>query len=295
MMMELNKLYGDLSLQFTEEGFNKADDKSKTIYKQQAKHRDELLDVIARILLTYTILDNVLSLSTTEKNVLKKDLSNVISNISANEFKQEKEIINKILEGSVIDKYYSDAYALSIGIDFKLQKLTDEQIKKIVNQELKNELWSNRLWKNKKELENTLKQEIERFLTGKTNVNKIKKVVTDRFNQSAYNTRRLVQTEVARCQNSVNDVFAEEHGVEEQMFTATLDNRTSDFCREHDGKVYKIDDPNKPYLPHHPFERSCYINVPFKGYKPKVRKDNITKELIPYITYEEWKQTKGIE
>lgn len=293
--MKLNKLYEELSLQFTEDGFNKADEKSKKLYRHQAKDRDELLDKIAKVLLTYTILDNVLSLSTRERNVLRKDFNKIIFDISNNQFEHEKDVINKILEDSTKDKYYTSAYTLNLGIDFKLQKLTEEQIKKIVNEKIKGKLWSDRLWKNKKELENTLKQEIERFLTGKTNVNKIKKVVKDRFNQGAYNTRRLVQTEVARCQNSANEVFAEEHDVDEQMFTATLDNKTSDFCREYDGKVYKIDDPDKPYLPHHPFERSCYINIPFKGYKPKVRKDNETKEMIPYVTYEEWLKSKGIE
>jgi SPP1 gp7 family putative phage head morphogenesis protein len=294
MAMQINPFYEDLTLKFTEDLYNQADEKSKTMYKQQVKDRDRLLDKIARILLTYTILDSVLNLSTMERNALRKDVNSIISDLSINQFTNEKKVINKILENTIKDKYYSDAYLFDIGLNFNLQKLTDEQIKKIVNEDLKGEIWSDRLWKNKKELENTLKQEIERFLTGKTNVNMIQKLIKDRFNQGAYNTRRLVQTEVARCQNSTNDIFAEEHGVEEQMFTATLDNRTSVFCRGHDGKIYKLDDNDKPYLPAHPFCRSCYINIPFKGYKPKVRKDNETKQIIPYVTYEEWEKNKAI-
>lgn len=291
----MDKLYKQLNLSFTEEGLNKADESTKEAYKIQVKHRDELLFKIGQVLLLYTIIDSNLFLADTEKIKLRNNFSKLISNIAVEEFKEEKSIINNILEEATKDRYYSSAYTLNLGIDFKLQKLTDKQIKDIVNTAIDNQLWSDRLWTNKKDLEKNLKLEIERFLQGKTNVNKINKVIKDRFNQNAFNTKRLVQTEVARCQNASNDLFAEEHGIKQQMFTVTLDNKTSKFCREHDGKVYDIDDHNKPYLPHHPFERSCYINIPFEGYKPKFRKDNVTKENIPYVTYEEWKQSKGIE
>ncbi|MBU5485969.1 minor capsid protein [Clostridium sp. MSJ-11] len=291
----MDKLYEQLNLQFTEEGFNKADEKSKEAYKIQVKHREELLSKIGQVLLVYTILDSKLFLKGAEKLKLRSDFSKLISNIAIDEFKKEKTIINNILEEATEDKYYSSTYILNIGLDFKLQKITDKQIKSIVDTAIDGELWSDRLWTNKKDLEKTLNLEIERFLQGKTNVNKINNVIKDRFNQNAFNTRRLVQTETARCQNQVNDVFAEDHSIEEQMYTSTLDNATSKFCREHDGKRYKINDPNKPSLPAHPFCRSCYINIPFKGWKPKVRKDNITKEYIPYINYKEWLEQQDIK
>lgn len=291
----MNKFYEQLNLQFTEDGFNKADESTKEAYKIQVKNREELLSKISNVILVYIILDSNLSLNNTEKVKLRVDFGKLISDIASEEFKQEKSIINNILEEATKGKYYSSAYTLNLGIDFKLQKLTDKQINDIVDTAIDGELWSDRLWTNKKDLEKTLKLEIERFLQGKTNVNQINKVINDRFSQNAFNTRRLVQTEVARCQNASNDLFAEEHGIKKQMFTATLDNKTSKFCRKNDGKVYDIDDPNKPYLPHHPFERSCYINIPFEGWNPRKRKDNESKEIIDYKDYQQWLKNKGIE
>jgi SPP1 gp7 family putative phage head morphogenesis protein len=286
--------YEDLILYFAEEIYNNADEQSKEMYKQQKKDMESLLDYIAKVLLGYTILDTILSLNSTEKIKLRKEFNTIINDISSGQFKQEKSIMQNIFELSVKDKYYSDAYVMDLGVNFKLKKLTDKQIKEVVDNTIKGELWSSRLWSNKKELEGVLKVEVERFLQGNTNANKIQKVVQDKFNQNAFNTRRLVQTEVARCQNQANDVFAKEHGIEKQMFTATLDGKTSDFCRSHDGKIYKIDDPDKVFLPHHPFERSCYINVPTNGWKPSSRKDNITKENISYKTYEKWLEEQDI-
>lgn len=294
LVMIMNKVYEDLILKFTEEIFKRADKACNSIYKMQAKDLDDILNKIANVLLKYTISDSNLDLSDREKAKLRKEFNSVISNISDSQFKNEKGLMENILETSAKDKYYTNTYVMEIGISFKLQRVTDKQIKEIVDKAIKGELWSDRLWDNKKELEKNLNIEIERFLTGKTNVNKIKKVVKDRFNQNAYNTRRLVQTEVAKCQNEANNVFAQEHGVSEQMFTATLDNRTSNFCRKHDGEIYKIDDVNKPFIPVHPFCRSCYINIPYVNWQPKSRKDNITKENIDYKTYNEWLKQKNI-
>ncbi|ERI90986.1 putative phage protein F-like protein [Clostridiales bacterium oral taxon 876 str. F0540] len=291
----MDKQYEEMNLQFTEKGLNKADESTKEAYKFQVKHRDELLFKIANVLLIYTILDSSLSLSNTEKLKLRADFATIISNIAVDEYNQEKSIISDILEEVTNDKYYSDAYTLSIGMDFSLKKLTDKQIKDIVDTSIDGELWSDRLWNNKKELESTLKLEVEKFLQGKTNVNQINKVIKDRFSQNAYNTRRLVQTEAARCQNSSNELFAEEHGIEKQMFCATLDNKTSEICRGYDGQVFDINDNNKPVPPLHPFCRSCLINVPFKEWQPIKRKDNSTKEIINYKDYNQWKQDKGIE
>ena len=53
-----------------------------------------------------------------------------------------------------------------------------------------------------------IKKEMKDFLQGNTNVNDIYKVVKDRFNQSAYITRRLVQNEVGRVQNEANELWA---------------------------------------------------------------------------------------
>lgn len=290
----MDKLYEVMNLQFTDDELNRADESVKDAYKIQVKHRDELLTKIANVLLIYTILDSNLSLSDSEKVKLRADFRTTISSMAADEYKQEKIIVNNILEEVAADKYYSSAYTLNLGINFNLKKLTDEQIKDIVNNTINSELWSDRLWVNKKELEKTLKLEVEKFLQGKTNVNKINKVIKDRFNQNAYNTRRLVQTETARCQSASNDFFAQEHGIEKQMFCATLDNKTSEKCRGYDGEIFEIDDNNKPIPPLHPFCRSCLINVPYKEWKPKKRKDNITKGIIDYKNYSDWLRDKGI-
>lgn len=290
----MNKLYKDLYLQFEAEGYDLANKKSKDIYKQQKKNREELLDKIARVILTYTIIEEVLSIGDKDKKTLTKEFNSIISGICTGEYKTEKTITKDILSAVAKDKYYKDAYTLNIGINFNLKKLTDEQIEKIVNEKIDGEVWSNRLWKNKKQLEKQLKKEINNLMNGKTTINKIEKNIKTKFNQNAYNTKRLIETEVTRVQSTVNDVFAEEHGIEKQMYCATLDNKTCSKCAEDDGKIFDVNSPDKPNLPRHPLDRCCYVNVPSNKWKPKLRKDNITKEYVPFQTYDEWAKQQDI-
>src|SRR5699024_12238097 len=115
-------------------------------------------------------------------------------------------------------------------------------------------------------------------------------------NSKSYQSQRLNRTESSRIINKAQEQFYKEIGVKEVIYTATLDNRTSDICRGLDGKRFKLDDPNKPKIPEntHPNCRSCYLGVPFDDYELSKRKDNISKINIKYKTYEEWAKVKGV-
>ena len=78
---------------------------------------------------------------------------------------------------------------------------------------------------------------------------------------------------------------------------ATLDQKTSDICRDLDGNVYDINDSNKPIPPEktHVGCRSCLVSIPSKEWRPKKRMDNETKEHITYANYKEWKKENNIQ
>ncbi|MHC1683428.1 MAG: minor capsid protein [Clostridiaceae bacterium] len=290
--------YRELQEKFSQYIFDSTDNQEADVYKLQKNNQDEILNFIAKILLIYTIKDTSLSLGDRDKQALKDKLNLLISTFAKKEFNSEKELIKNMLLQATEDKYYSNAFLFEIDYNFKLQKLSNEQIEKVVNKSVEGKIWSDRLWDNKKVLETNLKTEIERFLQGKTNVNEIEKAVKNKFNQNAFNSHRLVQTEVAKCQSVSNDVFAENHGIEWQLYSATLDLKTSGLCRGLDGKKYRVDDLNKriPGVNTHPFCRSCLINIPSIDWTPTIRKDNLTKENIDYHSYEEWydKNVKGV-
>jgi SPP1 gp7 family putative phage head morphogenesis protein len=286
--------YREFQEKFSKLIFDNATKAEQKAYILQKQDREEVLNFIAKILLEYTIVDNVLNISSKDQKVIISDFNNIIVKIAKNEYKNENAILDDILTTVTKDKYYTNGYITDVGYSFNLQKITDEEIKKIVNEAVDGKNWSDRLWSNKKELEANLRVEVKKFLKGKTDVNKIGQVIKDRFGQNAFNTKRLTQSEVARCQLEANELFAQNEGVEYMMFTATLDSKTSDFCREHDGNRYGINDPDRPELPAHPFERSLYVNIPSPDWKPKKRRDQQNNEIIDYTTYKDWLDSQDI-
>lgn len=298
-MMKLSKdqqFYVDLTEEFNQELYNLSDNEINKILNQQKKDRDTLLNEIGKIILTYTIADNILDLSSTEKIKLSKKLNNVISDIFKAQIKDEIYKANDILTTIGLDKYYSNSYTLNLGLDFKLKKVTDKTLNRIIKKTIKGKNYSDRIWDNKNKVAKTLRVEIKKFLNGEINLNEIEKVVKTRFNSNAFNTKRLVQNETSRVMNQVNEAFQEDHNIEYVIWSATLDDKTEDYDASLDGKVFRVDDDSRP-IPiddTHIGCRCCYISLPNENYRPSKRLDNKTKEKISYKTYKEWKEEQDL-
>jgi len=288
------QFFNDKTLELTKEIYNTCEEQINLLYNLQKKNRDDLLTEIAKILLSYNIVDNILSLSTTEKKKLYLDIGNSINKKIKTELKTETNSTKGMLLDAAELKYSTNNYIYSLGIDYKLTQAPEEVLNKIVDEKIDGEIWSDRLWSNKNELAKDLKVQVKKFLKGEINVNDIEKVIKTKYNSNASNTSRLVKTEITRVQSGANDYWAKEHNIEQQLFMATLDNRTSEICRSHDGQVFDIDDTNKPIPPLHPYCRSCLVNLPSKEWNPKMRLDNETKQNINWQSYEEWNKNKNL-
>ena len=188
----------------------------------------------------------------------------------------------------------NSSYLLSLGIDFALKKIESKDLERIINKTIKGKNYSDRIKGNKEKIAKILRKDIKDFLEGKISVNDIRKKIKDLYNNNAKATKILVRNEIGRVQAGVNELWAEEHNIEWQLFDATLDSKTTEICQRYDGQVFRKDDANKP-IPNvntHICCRSCLIALPSKDYRPKTKMDNETKEHIPYTTYKEWKANK---
>lgn len=283
------RLAKEITEKLNEELYNLSDAGINKILKLHKYNRDKILNEVGNIVLSYNVKDDTLNLTTTEKIKLNKKLQDKINNIFKDEIKEEVKNVTEILKKITLDKYYSNSYVVSLGLDFTLKKVSDEQLDRIIKNTIEGEIFSDRIWDNKNKVAKTLKLEVKKFLNGETNLNNIEKIIKDKYNSNAFNTKRLVRTETSRVMEQANEVFAEENNIEYQLFSATLDDRTSKVCSGLDGKVFKYNDLNKPKLPLHPNCRSTLIGLPSKDYRPKTRLNNITKERINYKTYQDWK------
>ncbi|MDC4240056.1 minor capsid protein [Clostridium tertium] len=288
------EFYINLTEEFNKELYNLSDKEINKILKTHKIDRDTFLNEIGRIVLTYNVKEDSLSLKSNEKIVINNSMDKIINDIFKTQTQQELSKVKDVLTNMALDKYYSNAYILSLGLDFKLKKVSEKQLKNIIDKTIEGKLYSDRIWNNKNNVAKALKLEIRKFINGEINLNEIEKTVKTKFSINANNTKRLVRTETARVMEQANEVFADEHNIEYQLFSATLDNLTSEICSNLDGKVFKYDDPDKPICPVHPNCRSTLISLPSKEYRPKTRLNNITKERVDYKTYQEWKDKQDL-
>lgn len=231
---------------FIESLYKLAEKQLKIIYRHKRLNRDVLLQEVANILLTYTIANDVMVMerATIEKEY--KKMYKLIIDISKGEAASQEKIIEELL--STVVKETFSFYSYNKGL---------KDVKKIIESNFKGKHFSKRVWSNEKEVANHLHKKVQDFLKGKINVNQIRKDIEKTFNTSAYNSKRLVTTEVSRCQNEAFRKLCEETNVKKVKRNAILDSRTCDDCYPLNGKVYELKD--MPQIPH-PMCR-CFYEV----------------------------------
>lgn len=286
--------YRELLDSLIEELYKQGDKEILHFYELQKQNRDELLNKIANVMLNYNISNDVLALTPGEIKKQYTQMGNLIKEGISNEVKQEQNSINQLLLNVAKDRYYISSFAISLGLDFKLKKVNSKVLEDIINKKIDGLLYSDRIWNNKNEISKLLRKDIKDFLEGKISVNEISKIIKQRFNSNAYNTKRLVVNEVARVQEATNTYWMNENenDIEWVLRSETLDMKTCKHCADEDGKIYPLKD--RPYEKGHVMCRGTWIAIPNKDWRPKKRMNNITKERVPYESYNEWKNKNDL-
>lgn len=232
---------------FMENLYDEGENSLNDTYRQKKQSRDELLKTIAIIMLTYNIVDGVMSLSDKdffkESNNIKKLIKSLIVADIAQIQGNTSGILKNTVEG--IFDFYSYNYNL-------------KDVEKIIKDSFKDKHFSDRIWDNEQAVANRLNKQCQDFLQGKINVNQIKNDIEKTYNTSAYNAKRLVETEVSRCSNQSFIRFCNETGVEKVRYNSVLDGNTCNDCSQYNGRIYDLD--KAPELPRHPLCR-CYYEI----------------------------------
>lgn len=210
--------------------YDEANEQLKEVYKEQKENRDELLKEIALIMLTYTVLDGLMSIKRGDKRKEYKRLSKLITSTTQSQKGTQTRVINNILNNTVENTFNFYSYNASL-----------KDVKKIIENNFKGKHFSKRVWDNEKKVAEHLHKQVKNFLDGKVNVNQIKKDIEKTFNSNAYEVKRLTETEVNRCEDEAFRKFCKEVGVKKVRRNEILDYRTCSTCAELHGKVYDVD------------------------------------------------------
>ncbi|MCR6516316.1 minor capsid protein [Clostridium sp. LY3-2] len=288
---ENQKFYVKNFIKLVSELHKKGDSIISELDNFQGQNEDELLKHIATIMLKFNIKEESIELTNAQQKEIKKYLFKVIDDAFIDEYNKEKANVSKQLKENIIDQYNINNFLLSFGLDFNLKKISDFDLDRILNEKIKGENYSDRIWNNKNEVAQKVKVIIKKFLNGEISCNKIEKEIRERYKVNKSISSRLIRNEITRVQTESNEQFFKDNDGEYLLYSATLDLHTCDKCKSYDGKVYRVDE-ERPQLPLHVNDRCMYILLPNKDFRPSNRLDNITKKNVSYKDYIQWYEEK---
>lgn len=223
--------------------------------------------------------------------------------------------MDKFLPSAYKDFYYRNLFEIgrTRGLDTTPVKVDSKEIERVLRTPWSGKNYSERIWGNQERLGNVICNEITSAMHRGSSVEKISQIVTQKINVGISDARRLVRTELNYVQNKAALDSIAESGMKYYRFIATLDKRTSTVCREHDGRIYPVEDgsPGTNMPPLHPHCRSTIAGSLKKDSTPKgqrvARKDDGRTYRVPAeltysdwqsiyidkrVTYDQWKQAK---
>ena len=168
--------------------------------------------------------------------------------------------------GDIIQSaYMQTVFDVTKGADYRaaFDLIPESRVKAILSTNWSGQMFSQRVWDNTNALADGLKHDmLVGIMAGKSEQHMADDIM-NRCGVGAFEARRLVRTETTCVANMAELYGYKVLDIDEYEFSACLDSRTSDLCRELDGKVFKRNSAqagvNLP--PMHPFCRSTTLPV----------------------------------
>lgn len=225
-----------------------------------------------------------------------------IDRMMADVYQQEKKISTNHYVNQYTESYYREIYDLKkrTGLDFSFSYVNDKELNRILRTNWSGANYSKRIWGNTRGLAKELKTQMTlAYLTGK-NESEIAGELANKYATGAAYARRLVRTESAYVSGQAQAAADQEAGIESYKIIATLDLRTSNICREMDGKefAYKDMEVGVNFPPFHPFCRTTVLSElddQNLGELKRRSRDPETGKVKTFsgdITYQKWYESE---
>lgn len=270
---------------------NDAEDDMQGVYQLQNDKLDEVHNLIGKIFIAYAV-NGLLNLQGKQKTSILSNVKSKLTDIGKDLANNEVDKVGRILSQTYEDTYNKNNFVFDqLGITSNFNILKKEFIDTAINREYKDSTFSDRIWKNKSDMMDTLYNLIKTASTdNKTTIDQIGKQIKDKFGVQAFESRRLVRTEVARNATDAQLLAGKNAGCKTVCWNATLDNRTAEYDASLDGQTWGIDEDHPmPVSDTHPNCRCVLLNLPYENWTPSKRLDNDSRELIDWTNYADWK------
>lgn len=181
--------------------------------------------------------------------------------------KIEKQINDSILQLGIKEADFTKQalqHATLVGSQAAADVLNTNVLNKSAIDELIKRPWhdanfSDRIWKNKAQLINSLKSELTNGIIQGKSIYEVANTIDVRLDVGRSQTQRLVRTEYMHALNQGQIESYRAKGYTKLKWIATMDDKTSKICRKLNRKEFDIE--NLPDIPAHPNCRCTMVPV----------------------------------
>ena len=196
------------------------------------------------------------------------------------------------------DGYYRSAFEIQRGLNvgWAIPALDSARVTQILSKPwtADGSNFSDRIWKAKGDLVNTLHTELTQSIIMGRAPDKAIKRIAEKFNTSRTRAGRLVMTESAFFASASQRDCFNDLDVEKYEILATLDNKTSEICQELDGKVFKMSEyePGLTAPPFHCWCRTTTIPHFDDNFGERIARDESGRQyyVSDDMIYSDWKK-----
>ena len=190
------------------------------------------------------------------------------------------------------DDYFRGVFRVQQGMGFGKDFVSPNPklIQNVIMRSYAGSSFSKRIWKDANKLGNTLKDTLTKGFIRGDSIDTMTKRLLERVDVSKSHAKMLIRTESARvCEEATKDAY-KECGIEQYIYLATLDRKTSLICQELDMKSFLLKDAKigENYPPMHPNCRSTTM-ADTKPLKRIARgADGKNYEVDGNLSYKDW-------
>ena len=161
-------------------------------------------------------------------------------------FGNQLDSVDAAMKRIYLNGYYHTAYELQkgFGIGWDIAEIDQSAVEKVICKPwaVDGKNFSERIWGNRQKLIGEIHNELTQSILLGADPQKAIDAIAHKMENSRYNAGRLVMTEEAYFSSAAQKDCFNELGVEQYEIVATLDSRTSEICRNLDGKVFPMKD-----------------------------------------------------
>lgn len=297
MATELNKWQKELE-RLSERKYKEVDSQLFNTYKDALKEIKQRLQMYIN---AYDQLSFSKRLEVERLFNVAKEMDNILTTAGS----KVEDIIKDYSTDQAIQGYNGVWYQLeqSQNITMGMPVINHDYIATIVNKPVAGKTLSKRLYQNRKKLAKVTSDAIINGMLSGEGYKVIAKRISDLTEASYKQSLRIARTEAGRTQSITTQKGYEESeklGIEmEKTWLATLDRKTRHDHQILDGQTvgikkkfkihnYEAEGPRLFGVAKEDVNCRCTTIIKVNGISPELRKDNVNKDYVPFMSYEEW-------